>query len=72
MSRHTNIAQELHHLQEMNVIEAWSKDHDPANPHRIHWVVSLDRLTTRRWTTSEAEAFIEGVRRHVLAGSTYA
>lgn len=66
MSRHANIAQELVQLQGLGVIEGWAKDHDPANPHRIHWVVTLDRLTTRRWETSEAEAFIEGVRRHVL------
>lgn len=67
MSRHANIAEELVKLQDLGVIKAWAKDKDPANPHRIHWVVTLDALTTRRWETSEAEAFIEGVRRHVLS-----
>lgn len=66
MSRHKTIAEQLVNLQQGGGIAGWVKDSDPSNPNRIHWVVTIDRITTHRWTTSEAEAFITGYRRALL------
>lgn len=62
MSRHKSIAEMLVRCEDGDIIRGWSKDSDPANPQRVHWIVSLDTFTTRRWRTSEVEAFLDGVR----------
>lgn len=63
MSRQGLIAEQLVKLQRDGVIRGWAKDADPRNPKRVHWVITIDdgNPGTRRYTTTEAEAFLLGV-----------
>lgn len=63
MSRQGNVAEHLVKLQQLGVIKGWVKDSDPANPNRVSWHVMLDEFESKRYTTSEVEAFIEGYKR---------